>query len=43
MGLQACGTTGTGIAPGLALSEQPLPGKFVWHDLVTDDLATARR
>ena len=42
-GLAACGTTGGGAAADLSLSEQPLVGKFVWHDLVTDDVAAARR
>ena len=41
--LAAC----TGPAPDRAgsveLSDEPLIGKFIWHDLVTDDPAAARR
>ncbi|MDX1380917.1 MAG: hypothetical protein R3233_07340, partial [Xanthomonadales bacterium] len=43
MWLGACTGTG-GIDPAaLPLSAQPLIGKFVWHDLVTDDVPAARR
>ena len=42
-GLAACGTTGMGPAPDLALSDRPLTGKLVWHDLITDDVEAARR
>lgn len=39
------GCTGPAAGPTgrLTLSERPLIGKFVWHDLVTDDVAEARR
>lgn len=44
VGLAACGTTGTGAGsiPVTRLSAQPLLGKFVWHDLVTNDVEAAR-
>jgi predicted enzyme related to lactoylglutathione lyase len=40
--LCACGTTATSLVADIPLSEQPLAGKFVWHDLMTDDLEAAR-
>lgn len=40
--LAACGTTG-GVGADLPLSDRPLIGKFVWHDLITDDVAAVRR
>lgn len=39
----ACSATATGPTAGLSLSNEPLLGKFVWHDLVTDDPGKARR
>lgn len=42
-GLAACGATGGQPEPGLELSDDPMVGKFVWHDLMTDDVAAARR
>jgi predicted enzyme related to lactoylglutathione lyase len=42
-GLTGCGTLGTDRAGGIELASGPLPGKFVWHDLMTDDLPAARR
>ena len=33
----ACSATAPGPATGFSLSSEPLLGKFVWHDLVTDD------
>ena len=41
--LAACSATGFTPAGKLALSEQPLLGKFVWHDLITDDVGAAQR
>lgn len=41
--LGACSSTGGFDPAALPLSEQPLIGKFVWHDLVTDDVPAARR
>jgi predicted enzyme related to lactoylglutathione lyase len=38
----ACGTTGESGAD-LPLSDRPLVGKFVWHDLITDDVEGVRR
>lgn len=42
-GTTACGTTGSGHAANIPLSDGPLAGKFVWHDLITDDVAAVRR
>ena len=42
-GVSACSTTATGPALDTHLSETPLTGKFVWHDLITDDVEAARR
>lgn len=39
----ACSVTVPGTTPVVSLSDEPLLGKFVWHDLVTDDPAAARR
>lgn len=40
--LAGCSTvTGEGEVP--SLSDGPLTGKFVWHDLITDDLDSAQR
>lgn len=41
--LGACSGSGTPLTQGFSLSPEPLLGKFVWHDLVTDDPAAARR
>lgn len=43
VGMTACATT---IAPGLSgisLSDKPLTGKFIWHDLITTDLEADKR
>jgi predicted enzyme related to lactoylglutathione lyase len=42
-GLSACRTTGPASANDMPLSDSPLVGKFVWHDLIIDDVAAARR
>ena len=42
-GLSACGTTGDSRWSDLPLSDEPLAGKFVWHDLITDDVSAVRR
>ena len=42
-GITACETTGGGRVTDMPLSAEPLAGKFVWHDLMTDDVAVARR
>jgi predicted enzyme related to lactoylglutathione lyase len=39
----ACSATAPGPSAGFSLSNEPLLGKFVWHDLVTDDPGKARR
>jgi predicted enzyme related to lactoylglutathione lyase len=42
-GVAACSTTGGGKpAIDLELSDEPMVGKFVWHDLMTDDVEAAR-
>jgi predicted enzyme related to lactoylglutathione lyase len=42
-GLSACQSTGGPGGAELPLSDEPLFGKFVWHDLITDDVADAKR
>jgi predicted enzyme related to lactoylglutathione lyase len=37
-----CTSTGGGLAD-LPLSSEPLTGKFIWHDLITDDLEQVKR
>jgi predicted enzyme related to lactoylglutathione lyase len=39
----ACSTGDLARVTDLQLSDQPLTGKFVWHDLITDDVQRARR
>lgn len=41
--LVGCTTPEPELSGQLPLSERPLIGKFVWHDLVTDDVAGSRR
>ena len=41
--LAACSGPAPERAASIELSDAPLTGKFVWHDLVTDDTAAARR
>lgn len=41
-GISACSTSGGSRLADLPLSEQPLTGKFVWHDLITDDVDQAK-
>jgi predicted enzyme related to lactoylglutathione lyase len=43
LGLMACTSSGGGRVADFPLSEEPLLGKFVWHDLITDDVAGARQ
>ena len=43
LGLAACTATGPQLESSVSLSEEPLIGKFVWHDLMTDDVEAARR
>lgn len=40
--LSSCTTPGGESSADLALSEKPLTGKFVWHDLVTDDVERSK-
>ena len=39
----ACTTTTTRDLSGMTFSETPLTGKFVWRDLITEDVTAARR
>lgn len=41
-GLAACTSTDMSSRGSLELSDEPLVGKFVWHDLITDDVEAAR-
>ena len=41
--LAGCSATLPTPAGTVSLSDEPLVGKFVWHDLITDDVAAARR
>lgn len=41
--LAACSTPAGNRLANLSLSEEPLTGKFIWHDLITDDVNQARR
>lgn len=43
LGLAACSTVGGPSSSGFSLSDEPLLGKFVWHDLITEDTTAARR
>jgi predicted enzyme related to lactoylglutathione lyase len=40
--ISGCSTVINPITSGISFSEQPLIGKFVWHDLLTDDPAATR-
>ena len=40
--LTGCTSTGPGLSE-MSFSEEPLIGKFVWYDLITDDAEAARR
>jgi uncharacterized protein len=39
----ACTTTTTRDLSGMTFSDAPLTGKFVWRDLITEDVAASRR
>ena len=39
----ACSSSGGSRFADLPLSDEPLTGKFIWHDLITDDLDQAKR
>ncbi len=41
--MAACGTVDGPANGALPLSDEPLLGKFVWHDLITDDVDGAKR
>ena len=42
-GITACASTTTSLMSGMSLSDEPLTGKFIWHDLVTTDLEAGKR
>ena len=42
-GISACNTINDPSSSGFSLSDEPLVGKFVWHDLITDDIEAARQ
>ena len=42
-GITACASTTTSLMSGMSLSDEPLTGKFIWHDLVTTDLEADKR
>jgi predicted enzyme related to lactoylglutathione lyase len=39
----ACSSSGGARLADVPLSNEPLTGKFIWHDLITDDLDQAKR
>jgi predicted enzyme related to lactoylglutathione lyase len=41
-GVAACTTASQSDFAGMSFSEEPLAGKVVWNDLITEDLAAAR-
>ncbi len=41
-GITACASTTTSLMSGMSLSDEPLTGKFIWHDLVTTDLEAGK-
>ncbi len=41
-GIAACSTSGMVRIADVPLSDEPLTGKFVWHDLITDDVDQAK-
>ena len=41
--MTACSAKAPVPSGKLSLSDSPLLGKFVWHDLITDDVASSRR
>ena len=42
-GIAACTTSSKPNISGMSFADGPLTGKVVWHDLITDDLASAKR
>jgi predicted enzyme related to lactoylglutathione lyase len=43
VGMAACTTASTPEINNLSLSSEPLLGKMIWHDLVTDDIDSAKK
>lgn len=41
--MAACATTGDLDTSDISFSSTPLEGKFVWHDLITEDFDAAQR
>ena len=42
-GTVACTTAGQSDLSGMSFSDQPLTGKVIWNDLVTEDFEAAKR
>jgi predicted enzyme related to lactoylglutathione lyase len=43
VGITACTTAKTPQASNMSLSSEPLLGKMIWHDLVTEDIDSAQK
>ncbi len=43
LGISACSTVSGPTVSDFSLSDEPLIGKFVWHDLITDDTDATQR
>ena len=41
-GLSACASTTAPLLSGVSLTDDPLTGKFIWHDLITTDLDASK-
>ena len=39
----ACSSVPTTLPAGMSFSDEPLPGKVIWNDLITEDLPAAKR
>ena len=39
----ACSSVPATLPAGMTFSDEPLPGKVVWNDLITEDLPAAKR
>lgn len=42
VGMTACTTASRPDLTGMSFSSEPLPGKVIWHDLLTEDIDSAR-
>jgi len=43
LGIVACTSVSRPDLSGMSFASEPLTGKFVWHDLITEDLDSARK